>query len=533
MLRSTYDQLSVWEPSPENLGLGAADFEVSLRERLSDVVCLDDFKEFYHPDGGASSCCPMVMLGLMMLQFRYGLSQRNTIKRSRRDLAWRYGLRLGYDKPGPSRSSYKAFVAKVREHLGDDFVHKRVLALVKRQELLHDHELQAADSTNTDCRGAVLDTFNLIARAIAMVVREVSRCKDQGGEDLAESLSLSEYLVRSVKGSVEVDWTSETSRNEFLTREVRDADCLVEIFGSAEVAEILDSPALQAAVELLATVAHQDVEQLSNSTYCIRQGTAKGRIISISDPEARHGRKSSSKVINGGKTHVMATVASNFVTVIVITDASVHDAKPTPELIHQADANGLKPVEVLSDLAYGTGANRRECAELGVTLRTKIASPSAKALIAKQEFDIDLTVGQVTCPAGKSTTHHTMVKAATDSDERVALYRFDTDDCAGCPLADRCSADTRKGKARSIKLNPYEHELQEAKAFALSEEGPLLMRQRSGIERVISHLVRMGMRTARYFSIAKTQFQAYMTAAAYNFQRMATMLAKPQRQQSA
>ena len=31
------------------------------------------------------------------------------------------------------------------EHLGDEFIHRRVLGLVKAMELLHDHELQAAE----------------------------------------------------------------------------------------------------------------------------------------------------------------------------------------------------------------------------------------------------------------------------------------------------------------------------------------------------------------------------------------------------
>jgi IS5 family transposase len=532
MLRSTYDQLSIWEPSRENLDLDEAEFEAALREHLTDVVSLDDFADFYHSSEGPSSCCPLVMAGMMMLQFRYGLSDRQVIKRCRRDLAWKHALRLGFDESPPARTTYRDFVAKVRKHLGDDFIHVRVLELVKRLELLADKDLQAADSTNTDCHGAVLDTFNLIARSIASVVRDAACCMEQPADELAEQFGMSQYLVRSVKGSVEIDWTDEAARNDFLTQEIRDADILVEVFGDPEVAEQLASSELKAAVELLAKVAHQDVEQLDDGTYRIARGTAKGRVISITDPEARHGRKSASKKINGHKTHVMGTVDSQFVTAIYVTDASVHDATPTTELIQQAEANDVKPREVLSDLAYGTGANRRECAEQGVTLRTKVPSANSKDNIPKQDFDIDLDAERVTCPAGKSTTQFTMVKAKSESDERVRQFRFDKADCSGCPLASGCSADTKKGKGRTIKLSVYEPEFQQAKSFALSPEGTALLRKRSAVERLISHLVRMGMRVARYFSVAKTQFQAFMTAAAYNFQRMATLMAKQRRQRA-
>ena len=63
------------------------------------------------------------------------------------------------------------------------------------------------------------------------------------------------------------------------------------------------------------------------------------------------------------------------------------------------------------------------------------------------------------------------------------------------------------------------------KAFNQTPEARPLLRKRCGVERVPSHLMRYGLRAARYFGQARTQFQAYMTAAAYNPQRIATMLA--------
>ncbi|MFT7625875.1 MAG: hypothetical protein ACI9WU_005066, partial [Myxococcota bacterium] len=86
---------------------------------------------------------------------------------------------------------------------------------------------------------------------------------------------------------------------------------------------------------------------------------------------------------------------------------------------------------------------------------------------------------------------HTMVKAETDSDERVAKFVFPKATCAACPLAGRRCKATREGtRGRPVKLNPYEAEFQEAKAFSHSPEAKPLLRKRCGVERVLSHLMR-------------------------------------------
>ena len=524
MLRSTFSQLSFTEIDPDAIRLADDAIERILHERVDDLAALEDFAGFYHDEDGVDSCCPMRLLVLLVLQNRYGHSDREVERRAFRDLAWRYAMRLGHEGKAPSRPVFQRFRAWVRQELGESFVHDRVLRLGQQEALVEDVELQAGDSTNTDCRGAMLDTFNLIARGIANVLRVVSDWSGEPLQALAERLWLADCLARSMKGTVDIDWTSRSERDAFLTRLVRDADRLVTIIRSDDVAALKPDPAVYEATDLLWRVAHQDVEQLPDGSWRIAKGTARDRIISITDPEARHGRKSSSKVIHGHKTHVLTTLDSALVTAILITDAGKHDAIPCAELLRQAAARGLKPQRMLGDLAYGTGQNRRDCAALGVTVLTKLGRSGKKA-IPKSEFTIDLAAKCVTCPEGQTTARFTLRKAGKGSDERVPFYTFDKDICAACPRAAQCCKATREGGARTLKLSRFEVEQQQAKAFNQTPEARPLLRKRCGVERVLSHLMRYGLRVARYFGHAHTQFQAYMTAAAYNLQRIATMLA--------
>ncbi|MCP4959808.1 MAG: transposase [Actinomycetia bacterium] len=523
-------QLSMCADDPDNLQLAVNSFERCLRDGLTQVVSIDDFAGWYSATTGRPCCGPVTIVGIMLLQARYNLSDPEILSRMLRDRAFRYALRLDgpHQKP-PSLTVYRTFRKTLRERMGADFIHNNVLKLASSRGLIPDVELQAQDSSHTRCRGAQLDTFNLIAAAIRAVIREVAHDIGQRPAALAAEWEMSRYLGRSVKGQVEVDWSSEAERNRLLTEEVQDADRLPQLVAAATAAAGAKlSPTVTQAISLAQQVAHQDVERLDDGTYKIKRGTAKGRVVSVSDPEARHGRKSRSKPIVGFKHHVQSTLQSLFVTGIVITDAGAHDSAPSPELLDQSVVVDLKPDEVVGDLAYGTGANIRGCAAKGVAVLTKVSGASRGDCLAKSKFMINLENMAVTCPEGHTTTEHTWVSGGADTEERVANFKFPKATCQACPLAHLCNSQTRKGGRRSVKLSVYEPEFQRMKEFNATPRAKGVLRARSAIERLISHLVRMGLRQAKYFGRINVQYQALMTAAAYNLQRIFTLMVATQ-----
>ena len=523
MLRTSFYQLSMLQVDPDEIRLAEDAFERHLPNLVPQLVSLEDFDGFYSEDDGAGSRCPLMQTAMLLLQFRYNVSDQELIERCRRDLGWRYAIGLEVGEQPPGQATLQRFRAKLFELKGSEFLHRCSLELAQTAGFLDDIELQAVDSTNTDCRGAIIDTFNLVAAGIRTAVKKVACCLGIEAAELAKRWELSRYMARSVKGQVSIDWNDETARNALLTEEVRDAQRLPELVDGLRLTLPLE---VTEALELLARVSLQDVEELEDGTYRIAKGTAPGRVISMTDPEARHGRKSSSKVINGFKTHVLGTIESQFVTGIEITDAGVHDAQPTAELINQAESHGVKPAEAVGDAAYGTGANVRTCQEAGVAILTKMGAPSHKDSLPKSAFDIDLVAMRVTCPAEKTTEQYTMVKAGDGSGERAPKFHFDKETCQACPLRMTCCNPTRNGRNRTIMLSTHEQELQAIKAFNASPRAEDVLRSRSAVERLISHLVKMGMRTARFFGMHRVQLQAHMVAAAYNLQRLITLMVK-------
>ena len=520
MLLESFYQLVMGADDPNELKLPRDSFERRLRDELPCLVSRDDFTGWYSESTGRPGCEPPVLTGMLLLQMRYNLTDGQVVERTRRDLGFRYALRLAGRAASPSVTSLRRFRRKLRELKGDDFLHRRVLALAMKRGLVPDIDLQAQDSTNTDCRGAVIDTFNLIAAGIRQVIRVVARALGREPSQLAAEWEMSRYLARSIKGQAAIDWTNEEERNALLTEEIRDADRIPTLVAALGVTL---PPTVDEALALLCEVARQDVEELEGGTFKIKRGTAKGRIVSVKDPEARHGRKSSSKKIIGFKTHVQGTITSQFVTGIVMSDAGKHDSEPSTDLIGQSAEVDLKPTEVVGDAAYGTGANIRACANLDVSILTKLSKRTSKDCIGKREFDIDLENLAVTCPAGQTTTEFTMVKDPDGGSEKVHSFKFSKEACQSCPVVHRCCAGTRNGKRRFVQLNTHEAELQQLKEFNATPRAKEVLRSRSAIERLISHLVRMGMRQARFFGMHMVQYQAYLTAAAYNLQRIFTL----------
>jgi hypothetical protein len=520
MLRPVFYQLSLEEVDPAEIGLENHAFERALRDLLPKILSLTEFRGWRSEAAGTNSCCPLQLSAMMLLAGRYDLSDNELMRRCQRDLGFRYALGLTRGQSAPSLSSYKRFRRWVRAHQGPDWLCARMLAGAVAMGQLTDSALAVVDSTGLDCHGALMDTLTLMSQSIGRVLRTLARSTGRRAEELASMWQMSVYLKRSIKGEQDIDWSSEAQRTELLGGVLRDALRLPRLV--RKLRHKL-TEADQEALALLRRVALQDVEKGPDGTYHIRQGVAPDRIISVHDEQARHGRKSRSQLLCGYKTHVLSTVGSRFVVAWAASSANVLDGEVLPELLDQALVHQLLPQRTLGDQAYGQGAVVRACAQRGVEVRSKV-SGSAEGKLTKRDFDIALDTLEVRCPQGHPATRKSQVKAGPGSDERVWKFHVEKRWCQDCPLAPRCGKNVTK-EGRSLKLDVHEPELQALQQFYAQPANRQLLRKRSIVEAILSQLVRMGLRQARYRGIDGVRFQVGLTVAAYNLQRLMTRLA--------
>lgn len=521
MLRSTFYQQSLLEVDPDEIGLEKDSFERGLREILPKIVTLEDFRGFRSGATGTRPCCPLRLSAMYLLAGRYGLSDNELMRRCRRDLGFRYALGLPKGEKPPSLSSYERFRRWLRAHREPRWLDDKVLALAVREGLLTDTALAVVDSTSLESQGAVMDTLTLISTAIGAALRTIARASGHRVEALAKKWRLSMYLSRSIKGLVDIDWASESDKNGLLNEVIRDAKRVPNL---AKKLRHKRTEQEKEALALLARVTAQDVEKQEDGNYRIVKGSAKDRIISIHDPQARHGRKSSSVVITGYKTHVLTTVTSRFVIAFAASAANLPDGDALPQMLDLANDRDLLPDEVFGDHAYGLGEIVREGALRGVSVRSKVSVPK-NGTLNKKHFHIDLDKQVVTCPNGHESKNPSSVLVGDGSTNRVLSFRFKKTLCRECPLADACGKNV-KTKGRVIVLDLHEPEIQTLKSFNADPENRKRLRKRCIVEGILSQLVHMGLRQAHYRGIDGALFQMGQTVAAYNLQRLITLMAK-------
>ena len=90
--------------------------------------------------------------------------------------------------------------------------------------------------------------------------------------------------------------------------------------------------------------------------------------------------------------------------------------------MEQSEENtGIAVEETIGDAAYGDGGTRQAFADAGRTLIAKVPGRPRKDHFPKEDFQIDLAAGTVTCPAGNVT--HTLRTFGTRTNRLGQTYR--------------------------------------------------------------------------------------------------------------
>ena len=163
----------------------------------------------------------------------------------------------------------------------------------------------------------------------------------------------------------------------FLEGVVADADRLLTVAREAMEelpADDPERPRLHEAAALLARLLMQDIERREDGAR-LKQGVSPDRVVSVHDPEMRHGRKSAKRRFDGHKAAIAVDPESQLITAADVLPGNAPDHEQALELVEQAEANaGVVVEETVGDCAYGDGETRQTFAEAGRKLVAKVAS---------------------------------------------------------------------------------------------------------------------------------------------------------------
>lgn len=491
----------------------------SFYERLADhgheIVCDEDFAHLYSPDTGRPSIPPSIMVRALLCAIHDDVSgDREISRRTRVDLDWKAAMGVAADFAGIGATTFSLFRSRLLVCDDDQKILERILARAADVGVLTGGRTGIIDSSPVAGAGAVADTYTLIRKLLERLVRAA------GGRLDGETVAVAGPFL---DGKPDIHWHDPAARKRHLGELVAAATVLREATAGIDDADTVEASGL------LGAVIDQDIEADDNGRPTIRRGVARDRIISHSDPQMRHGRKSSSRKFDGHKLHVITDEDSELVLGVDVGPGNGGDGEQAAPLLEQVNdtldraSGGDVTVDTLvGDMAYSDGDVRQDVQAAGADMVAKVPDVHNAGRFTKTDFDIDLDAGehgQVTCPAGNTTeTSH----ACKDHKDRPARrFRFDPDVCQACPLRDQCTTSTR---GRSITVGVHERRIQAARHAQTHDEATMaLLRARAKVERKIDHLQDLGMRKARYRGRRKTRLQALLAAAVANLKRLANL----------
>ena len=532
MLGKRSDQRGLFEADHVYLDfVGRDTFYGFLASQRGQMFRDEEFAELYVLDNGCPSVPPSLLATALLLQTYDRVSDEEAKAHADFDLRWKVALGIELEQRPFAKSTLQLFRSQLILHKRVRAIFKKSLAFARQSGYLKHRKLKAAlDTSNILGRGAVKDTYNLLADGIVSLVRTLGQLQASSPEQWAQTHDLSRYFATSsLKAEAEIDWQDAKARERFLTGIVADADRLLGIARQALAGYASDSvehKRLTEAAELLVRLLLQDVERKPDiGQASLKEGVAQDRVISVQDPEMRHGRKSKAKRFDGHKAALAVDPESELITAADVLAGNAPDNDKALELVEQAEENtGLEVEQTLGDCAFGDGTTRQEFADAGRSLVAKVPDRPNSAQIPKEDFTIDLEAKTCTCPAGQVCK--TLVPIGGhknrkgESQERFG-FRFNPTICAACSLRASC-VKAAPDKGRTVSLHPQEALLQAARAFQRSEAFAPYRRWRQAVEHRIARLMQLGMRQARYFGRAKTLFQLLMASTVANLTLVAT-----------
>jgi len=475
-----------------------------------------------------------VVATVMLLQAYEGLSDREACDRLAFDLRWKAAAGLTVDA--------EAF-------------HPTVLVGMRNRLRVSDRPRRLFDDVNTTAAAAgllrgrrrVLDStplFDAVATQdtviqLRAVIRKVLSAAGAVDPELASAVrgALTRDDDYASLGKPPCDWDDPKAREALVDALVRDAQAALGVVDGRQ----LDG-SLAEAVELLGLVAGQDIEQDDDGIFRLARRVARDRVISTVDVEARHGHKSRARTFDGYKSHLGVDPDDELITSVAVTPANTADREVIDILLDQhstgtpagsgpgvggpaagtgTDAGtdpqceaGAKGFEVYGDSAYADGATLDEQTARGHDMRTKVPPVRNANGYSKDQFNIDLAAGTVTCPAQRTV--------AIRKGLRYRVARFGVL-CNSCPLRAQCTTSRR---GRVISIHPQEAALQHAKARQKDPSWQQDYRTyRPIVERKISHFTRRpwGGRKARCRSQKRILTDILTRASALNLARLATL----------
>jgi len=470
---------------PDNHPLREVDAILDLRFVHKELAHL------YCPEQGRPAIDLETMVRLELLQYLYDLSDRELVANVQVNVAFRWFARLSAMDEVADDTTICVF----RKRLGPE-LHKRLFDRVleqARQAGWVKERRHLMDATHIRADVADRRPAEALAQANAVLRRDLSR------------LAPSRHLPEPVPTSKRFD--SKQDNIELVARETQEL-----LDEGEETLREYDQPGSPLAERLAG-----EMEVARAVLTGVLHPDETDRTISMVDPDARFGAKSSSHLFTGYKAALMMDADSHLLTAVDVVPGGQNDSEHMLTLVDDELGRGLHPAEIVADSGYASGPNRAGLAERDILPTIPVRKKNHPSGLFPQElFSFEQGTVAVRCPANQETRFHSPDRHGTGE-----YFTFPKRVCAACVLRPQCTGPTSR---RRIWISRYYQEEQAARVRMKGAQWREALLERYHIEPKCAELKRFhGLHRARYRCLLKVRIQAYLTALVVNLKRMAKL----------
>ena len=279
----------------------------------------EDFAELYCADNGRDSVPPSLLATALLLQTHDRVSDAEAKQRADFDIRWKVALSIEVEDRPFAKRTLQLFRARLilHEKAGEVFEHS--VRFARETGYMKGRRMKVAlDTSYILGRGAVKDTYNLLSDGMVKLMRALVEVEGSELVEWATENGYQRYVGASLKGDACIDWDDRRARTALLGTMVGDADRLLELARRAQgllEEESAERVRIGQASELLVRLLLQDVKR-TEIGVSLKQGVSRDRMVSVHDPDMRHGHKSSSRRFDGHKASVAVDTDSQVIAAV-------------------------------------------------------------------------------------------------------------------------------------------------------------------------------------------------------------------------
>jgi hypothetical protein len=218
----------------------------------------------------------------------------------------------------------------------------------------------------------------------------------------------------------------------------------------------------------------------------------------------RHGRKSSSRTINGFKQHIAIELDHKLILATSVRPANEPEHEASQWLKPKVEKYGVV-VSKSIDRGYLAATWTNELYAQGKKVIAKPWNPATHGKYGKKDFKIDLQELAVTCPARN--------RQRITGKPGSLMAKYSAKVCSICPIKNKCS-DSKTG--RVIQIHAQEAMLQSLKYYVESPIGRKEARERVKVEHALASICNRKGPRARYIGLRLNEYDLNRTAMVTN-----------------